>query len=180
LRRLESSDLDAVHALVSRLDVVRYMLLPLCSRAESERFLRDSIAESADAPWRSIVRAILVDEAVAGLCGLAILRGAEEGELWYLVAPEQWGRGVATAAARQLLDVAFGELNLHRVWATCLPENPASSRVLEKIGMRREGFLLRNLKSQGAWRSSFLYAILTDEWRENRCTQNSKNILRRN
>src|SRR4051812_9824355 len=105
------------------------MLLPLCSRAECERFLRDAITESADAPWRSVIRAIVVDGAVAGLCGLAILRGAEEGELWYLVAPEQWGRGIATAAARQLLDVAFRELALHRVWATCVPENPGSARV---------------------------------------------------
>jgi len=139
------------------------MQIPLCSRADSERLLCNSIAESPGAPWRSVVRAIVVDDAVAGLCGLAIVRGAEEGELWYLVAPEQWGRGVATAAARQMLDFAFGELALHRVWATCLPENPGSARVLEKAGMRQEGFLVRNVKIQGEWRDSFLYAILVDE-----------------
>jgi hypothetical protein len=46
LRRLESSDLDAVHALISRVDVVRYMLLPVCSRKDSEQFLQDAILES--------------------------------------------------------------------------------------------------------------------------------------
>jgi len=95
---------------------------------------------------------------------VVILRGAEEGEIWYLVKPESWGKGIATEAATHLLDLGFGELGLHRIWATCLPENPASARVLEKVGMRKEGFLLRNLKIHGVWRSSFLYAMLAEEW----------------
>jgi hypothetical protein len=98
------------------------------------------------------------------LCGVAILRGAEEGEIWYLVEPESWGKGFATEAVRYLLSFGFGELGLHRIWATCLPENPASARVLEKAGMRKEGFLVKNLKIHGAWKSSFLYAILAEEW----------------
>ena len=54
LRGLEPGDGDAVHALISRMDVVRHMLLPLCSREESEKFLRDSLLESPSDPWRSI------------------------------------------------------------------------------------------------------------------------------
>lgn len=166
LRSLEPADIDAVHALLSRMDVVRHMLLPLCSREESEEFLRDSLLESPSSPWRSIVRAIR-DSAqgnLIGLCGVVILRDAEEGEIWYLVAPESWGKKVATEAAKRLLDFGFGELRLHRIWATCLPENPASARVLEKAGMRREGFLVNNLKIRGVWKSSFLYAMLAEEW----------------
>ena len=101
-----------------------------------------------------------------GLCGVVILRGAEEGEIWYLVEPESWGKGIATEAAKHLLDFGFGELGLHRIWATCLPENPASARVLEKVGMRKEGFLVGNLKIHGVWKSSFLYATLAEEWRQ--------------
>jgi RimJ/RimL family protein N-acetyltransferase len=166
LRSLEPGDIDAVHALISRMDVVRYMLLPLCSREESEKFLRDSLLESPSDPWRSIVRAIIDGPGgdLVGLCGVVILRGAEEGEIWYLVAPESWGKGVATEAAGHLLDFGFGELGLHRIWATCLPENPASARVLEKAGMRKEGFLVKNLKIHGVWKSSFLYAMLAEEW----------------
>ncbi len=146
------------------MDVVQYMLFPLSSREESDRFVRDSMAESPDAPWRSIVRAIVHDGELAGLGGVVILRGEEEGEIWYLVRPDRWGRGIATEAARQLLVLGFRELGLHRVWATCLPENPASARVLEKIGMRREGFLVERLKIHGEWKSCFLYAILAREW----------------
>jgi ribosomal-protein-alanine N-acetyltransferase len=166
LRSLEWGDIDAVHALISRMDVVRHMLLPLCSREESEKFLRDSLLESTSDPWRSIVRAIRdgPKDDVVGLCGLVILRGAEEGEIWYLVEPESWGKGIATDATRNLLNLGFRELGLQRLWATCLPQNPASAQVLEKVGMRKEGFLIKNLKIHGEWKSSFLYAMLAEEW----------------
>ena len=59
LRRLQADDLDALHALISNMEVVRYMLLPVCSREESEKFLTESINESPSDPWRSIVRAIV-------------------------------------------------------------------------------------------------------------------------
>ena len=166
LRRLDPGDLDAVHALTSRMDVVRHMLLPLCSREKSEQFLQGALLESAAEPWRSIVRAI-VDCAVGsvvGLCGVVIVRGSEEGEIWYLVHPELWGKGIATEAAKELLAFGFEEVGLHRIWATCLPENPASERVLQKLGMRKEGFLVQNLKIHDVWKSSFLYAMLAEEW----------------
>jgi RimJ/RimL family protein N-acetyltransferase len=168
LRPLETEDLDAGHALISRMDVVRYLVLPVCSREESEGFLRDAILESPSDPWRAIVRAIGdgPNGDLVGLCGVVVPRGAEEGEIWYLLHPDSWGKGIATEAARQLLGLGFGELGLHRLWANCLPENPASARVLEKAGMRKEGFLVRNLKIHGEWKSSFLYAILAEEWNE--------------
>lgn len=166
LRSLERGDIDAVHALISTMDVVRHMLLPLCSREESEKFLRDSLLESPSDPWRSIVRAISDSPRtdIVGLCGVVIPRGAEEGEIWYLVAPKSRGKGIATDAVRHLLDLGFGEFGLYRIWATCLPENPASARVMEKVGMRKEGLLIKNLKIHGIWKNSFLYAMLAEEW----------------
>ena len=166
LRSLGSGDLDGVHALISRMDVVRHMRFSLCSREESQKFLRDSLLESPSDPWRSIVRAISDSPRrdLVGLCGVVILRGAEEGEIWYLVEPESWGKGIATGAVKHLLDFGFGDLGLHRIWATCLPDNPASARVLEKVGMRKEGFLVKNLKIHREWKSSFLYAMLAEEW----------------
>jgi RimJ/RimL family protein N-acetyltransferase len=145
LRRLEWDDLDRVHALTSRMDVVRHMLLPLCSRQESEKFLRDSLLESPSEAWRSIVRAITDGPRgdLVGLCGVVILRGAEEGEIWYLVEPESWGKEIATEATRLLLDFA---------------------RVLQKVGTRKEGFLVDNLKIHGVWKSCHLYAMLAGEW----------------
>jgi RimJ/RimL family protein N-acetyltransferase len=168
LRKLEWGDVDRVHSLLSRMDVVKHMQFSVCSREESEKFVRDSLVESPlESCWKSIVRAVSDSGtgALAGLGGLVIMRGAEEGEIWYLVDPDFQGKGIATEAAKRLLDFGFGELGLHRIRASALPENPASGRVLEKAGMRKEGFLLGNLKIHGVWKSSFLYAMLAEEHR---------------
>ena len=86
------------------------------------------------------------------------------GELTYLYARLFWGRGYATEAARAILAYAFRDLDLHRVYATCRPANVGSSRVLEKLGMRREGHLVQHRWMKGRWQDSLLYAILDDEW----------------
>ncbi len=167
LRPLVPSDVEPVHALLSDWNVVRYMLLPHCkSIEESQKCLDDLITDNPDGAWRSVARAIEIQDSgeLIGLRGIAILHGSEQGEIWYLVSPDHWGRGTATGAARQLLNTGFSEMNLHRIFATCLPENPASARVLEKVGMRRECRQLKALKIHGVWHDCFLYAILREEW----------------
>ena len=167
LRALTSADLDPVHALLSDWNVVRYMLLPCCTTEdESRKCLHDLMTDSPGGAWQNVVRAIeFVDSGVvAGLCGIAVLHGSEQGEIWYLVRPDRWGQGIAQQAVRDLLKIGFLEMSLHRIFATCLPENPASARVLEKIAMRKEGFQLKNLKIHGLWHDSFLYALLREEW----------------
>ena len=160
-----------MHALLSDERVVRHMLFPLFTRERAARFVA-RVGEGAEPAAgtgspRQLVLAIVdrADDTVAGLCGLVVKPEQEEGELWYLLAPDRWGRGLVTEAAARLVEHAFADLALHRVWASCLPENPASARVLEKLGFRREGLLRQNLRIHGAWRDSWLYAILADEWR---------------
>jgi RimJ/RimL family protein N-acetyltransferase len=167
LRELKHSDLESVHGLLSDWSVVRYMLLPHCTtKEESRKCLEELITESPDAAWLSMARAIELRDSgdVIGLCGIAILHGSEQGELWYLVRPEYWGHGIAAEAARALLTIGFAEMKLHRMFATCLPENPASSLVLEKIGMRKEYRQSKNLKIHGVWHDCVLYALLREEW----------------
>jgi RimJ/RimL family protein N-acetyltransferase len=53
-------------------------------------------------------------------------------------------------------------VGLHRIFATCDPENVASARVLEKVGMQREGLMRQQMLVQERWRDSYLYAILED------------------
>ena len=101
---------------------------------------------------------------VVGLCGLVLNGSEDQAEVWYLLAPSDWGRGFVTEAVRALVEHAFRDLGLHRVWASCLPANPASARVLEKLTFRREGLLRKNLRIQGIWNDSFLYALLAEDW----------------
>ena len=91
-----------------------------------------------------------------------------DADIRYVLHRDYWGRGRAAEAAGLLLQLGFGQLGLSRIWATCDVENRASARVLEKIGMQREGRLRRNLLIRGRWRDSYLYAILADDWRRAR------------
>ncbi len=64
----------------------------------------------------------------------------------------------------RLLDYLFCELALHRVTATCDALNDASAKLLERVGMRREGHFIENIWFKGAWGSEYNYALLQREW----------------
>ena len=82
----------------------------------------------------------------------------------YCYSRDAWGKGYGTEAARALARIAFTELGHHRIWATCDARNHGSYAIMEKVGMRREGHLLKNLKAHDGWRDSYVYALLADEW----------------
>ena len=83
---------------------------------------------------------------------------------WAIGRPHQ-RRGYATEAARALLAHAFETLRCHRVVATCQPENVASWRVMEKLGMRREAhFRQALLRETGEWWDEYFYALLAEEY----------------
>ena len=105
------------------------------------------------------------ENTLIGTCFLSIRPDElRQGELTYLYARPFWGHGYATEAARAVLEVGFRELDLHRIYATCRPANMGSARVLEKLGMRREGHLVQHRWMKGSWQDSLLYAILDHEW----------------
>ena len=62
--------------------------------------------------------------------------GPHGATLGYILGQHAWGRGIATEAAQCVVNLAFTRFGIWRVWATCAPQNPASRRVLEKVGMR--------------------------------------------
>jgi RimJ/RimL family protein N-acetyltransferase len=86
-------------------------------------------------------------------------------EIGWVISAAHQGRGFATEAARALLSHAFGALQCHRVIATCQPENPASWRVMEKLGMRREAHFRSALhQPSGEWWDEYFYALLAEEY----------------
>jgi ribosomal-protein-alanine N-acetyltransferase len=90
-------------------------------------------------------------------------------ELGYIVNPKYQGEGYATEATAALLRKAFKEKHIHRVFAHCNPENPASWKVLERVGLRREGLLRKNIffrrgpDGEELWTDTYEYAILEEE-----------------
>lgn len=93
-------------------------------------------------------------------------------EVGWVFHPAHQGQGYASEAAAALLRYAFEDLQAHRVIATCQPENPASYRVMEKIGMRREGHFRQCVyRQENTWWDEYFYAILAEEWFSNNKTR---------
>lgn len=88
-----------------------------------------------------------------------------EGVIGYIVEPGSTGQGVASDLARGLLAAAFDGLGLRRATAGCNADNPASARVLEKAGMRREQHGIEDSwHAELGWVDGYQYAILAREW----------------
>jgi len=88
-----------------------------------------------------------------------------QAELGWVFHPDHTGRGYATEAVRALLRLCFTDLRLRRVTANCFAGNEASWRLMERVGMRRELYTVReSLHRSGAWLDGIGYALLADEW----------------
>jgi RimJ/RimL family protein N-acetyltransferase len=89
-----------------------------------------------------------------------------QGVLGYSLARAYHGRGLMSEAARALLGYAFGVLGLHRMVASVDTRNDPSIKLLERLGMRREGHLRECYYDErvGAWIDEYLYALLRAEW----------------
>ena len=87
------------------------------------------------------------------------------GEIGYNIAPEQWGKGYATQAAAALVAWCFESRSLRKLTAHYLPHNPASGRVLAKLGFRQEGVLRGQAFKWGQTYDLIAMGLLRDEWR---------------
>lgn len=168
LRPFTRGDVDAVFAYRGREDVALYLFDPPLSREEcalaiQQRTTQTGFANEGD-------RIVLAVETVDGgnLVGEVSLiwRSVEarQGELGWIFHPAFHGQGFATEATRVLVDLAFGEADLHRVYARCDARNVGSWRLMERLGMRREAHFREHALFKGAWDEEFYYAMLRDEW----------------
>jgi RimJ/RimL family protein N-acetyltransferase len=119
------------------------------------------------AAGRMLVCAV-TDRGTDDLLGTVSLRFTPEhaqAELGYWIAVPFWGRGYATEASRALLEHGFATFGLHRVQARHFVRNPASGRVMQKLGMVYEGTLRQAIRKWGRFEDVALYGLLAAEWR---------------
>ena len=105
------------------------------------------------------------DGAIVGAMGLTIAAEHRRAELGYWVGVPWWNQGYATEAGRALLAHAFGPLALHRVQAHHFVRNPASGRVMQKLGMRHEGTHRGAVLKWGRFEDLESYAVLASDAR---------------
>ncbi len=101
---------------------------------------------------------------LCGAMGISINAAHQHAELGYWIGVPYWNKGFATEAGIAVLHYAFAELNLNRVFASHYTKNPASGRVMQKIGMRYEGLQRQHRLKWENFEDLALYGILRDDW----------------
>lgn len=167
LRELTAEDVQAVHHLHSLPAVDEFNTLGLpASQEVTKQLLANWLRQQQARPRTSYIlyAQLRENKEFVGLLALTVGKAAfQNGEVWYKVLPAHWGQGLTTEALSELVRVGFDELHLHRIEAGCAVENRASIRVLEKVGMRREGRKRQNLPIRGQWVDSYFFAILDSD-----------------
>ena len=167
LRPYEERDFEALHALYSDEEVVRWLYYGPATPEESRSKLKRKIAarDINDDPGSGLQAAVeLRDGTYVG--DVVLFYGSVEHrnvELGFAFDPRHQGHGYATEAARAMVAWAFSA-GFHRVYGRLEPRNLGSARVLEKLGMRKEALLVENEWVKGEWQSEAVYAILDREW----------------
>lgn len=88
-------------------------------------------------------------------------------EIGWILHKDYWGNGYITEIAKAVIKYGFEKLDLHRIIATCQPENIASKRICEKLGMRLEGTFKQCIHyKDDIWWDELFYAILAEDYKQ--------------
>ena len=169
LRPFEPDDLDDLHAYLGLPEVARFLYTESAIDRQASHLTLERKARQGEISAEGDTLSLAVVEMASGrvigdvlLHYLSAVHG--QGEIGFVFNPQYHGRGLAGEAAAVLLDIGFGPLGLHRIVARCDARNLASSRLMERLGMRREAHLVENEFVKGEWTDELVYAIRAREW----------------
>jgi RimJ/RimL family protein N-acetyltransferase len=167
IRECQASDREALLAFVRDPDQIKHMLLFLDTEQQLDGFL-SMVIESASAEprlqWHFAVEQAATGQFL-GICSLMVEADCpSSAEIGYLFLRQAWGQGYATESAAAILELGFRRLGFHRVWGKCHTKNPASAKVMAKLGMTHEGTLREHVWLRDHFRSSHIYGMLDREW----------------
>ena len=167
LRRFGPGDVDDVFAYAKDPEWAEYLLTAVpqpYTRRHAEEFVARQMRASTE---REPTWAIALGGMVVGAIGLSIDVRHDTGELHYGLDRSYWGRGLMPEAAAAVIDWGFRERDLAKISATADLRNRQSCRVMEKLGMTREGILRSQAKDirPGYRRTDDVcYGLLREEW----------------
>ena len=167
LREFRPEDKSDLLGFIDDPDQLKLMLFSLATEAEIDRFLDGAVAQAGKSDrtewhWAVEERGL---PGVVGSVALTLDDGApSSAELGYWFQRPAWGRGYAFEASCPLVHFGFKSLGLHRIWGKCHVANRPSERILEKLGMTREGLVREHVWMGDHYRSSHLFSILNREY----------------
>ena len=166
LRRPVMKDAKDIFRYASDPDVARYVLWePHRSLSETRsfvRYLRSRIRAGYPSSWVVVLKET---GTVIGTIGFIWYSDENRSaELGYSFSREYWNHGYATQALQAVIDSVFRSLPVNRLEAQHDVRNPASGRVMEKCGLRKEGILRNRILNKGEYVDAALYALLRSDW----------------
>jgi ribosomal-protein-alanine N-acetyltransferase len=167
LRPFETSDIPALVPLIGTREVAATTLRIPHPYTESDAIAYITSAHENLARGDELRLAVIsrAENSLCGGIGLRIEAEHRRAELGYWIGVPYWNRGIATEAARALVNYGFESLKLNRIFAGYVSTNLASASVLKKIGMRYEGCRRSHSVKWGEFFDIELYGMLAADVR---------------
>lgn len=168
LRPFGAADKDEIYALQSDPYVLRHWdSSPWTRREQADRFIERSATMARDEKGIRLAVDRRSDGAFVGWCAFNEWNpDFRSGELGYCFKREEWGKGYATEAGRAVLEWMFENTNLNRVQSAADTRNPASGKVLQKLGFILEGTMREDCIVDGVVSDSWIFGLLRKDWEE--------------
>ncbi len=172
LRPLTAEHIEGLPGLLGDEEVVRYTaLIPHpYTIDDAVRFVTEQETRRAAGKGVALAMERVVDGVLIGVVGFGLERNGDP-ELGYWIGKPFWGQGYATEALRRLVRHLFDTLGFPRVWATFHPDNRASQRALEKVGLRHVGVDTCAMPARGQSVVAPVFALKQGDWRMARATR---------
>jgi RimJ/RimL family protein N-acetyltransferase len=161
LRRFQPQDWQMVHEYMSSPAVTAYLPEGQFSQDQA----RELVTEGGSDFDESIAVMLKEENALIGHMIFHPWFAQHTYEIGWVLHTRYHNQGFATEAAIALLKYGFEKMKLHRIIATCQPENIPSVRVMEKLGLRREGYFQKCIHlGDDRWWDEYFYAMLEEDW----------------
>lgn len=167
LRKFTYNDVDTFWKYRANEDVAKFQGWSSYTKERAVDFVNEQIKAESNIPgkWLQVAIELKDTGVMIGDCAIhTLLDDSTQVEIGFTLDPKYQERGYMTEVVTTLLDYLFYDLKKHRVSAITDVRNISSIKLLERIGMRREGHFIENIWFKGAWGDEYLYAILDKEW----------------
>ncbi|MHA1511229.1 MAG: GNAT family N-acetyltransferase [Promethearchaeota archaeon] len=142
---------------------------PTLNRKQVSDFINDLQTHKIGEPgkWNQIVWILKKNMVHIGDCALKVQEDNMQAELGFTLSRNYQGKGYAYEATGALINYAFENLSLHRIFSITDCKNTSAIKLLKNLGMRQEGHFIENIFFKGVWGDEFLFAILEKDWSYN-------------
>ncbi|HEY9089938.1 MAG TPA: GNAT family protein [Anaerolineaceae bacterium] len=167
LRPFEERDLGIFSAYRSDPEVARYQSWDApfdMSRARAFYSWLQSVRPGMAGEWYQFAVELKATRQLIGDYVLGFAKEGSQAEFGVTFSRAAQGKGYATEGARCLFTHAFNSLGLHRIFARLDARNTRSALLMERLGMRREGYMVKSEWHKGEWTDVIYYAVLREEW----------------